>query len=72
VILLRDERMKKIIGVIAAAGFVLSGCVVVPVESGPQAREENFCPPGQAKKGNCRPDEERGFCPPGQAKKGNC
>lgn len=55
------------------AVLMLGGCAIEPVGvylPAPQA--ESFCPPGQAKKGNCRPDEERGFCPPGQAKKGNC
>jgi hypothetical protein len=33
------------------------------------ASTADFCPPGQAKKGNC---SETHFCPPGQAKKGRC
>jgi hypothetical protein len=53
---------------------LLCACDVIPVV--PVTREahpENFCPPGQAKKGNCAPaSQDRGFCPPGQAKKGNC
>jgi len=54
-------------------GTALSGCAVVPipipVSSG---NDSNFCPPGQAKKGLCAPDQGGGFCPPGQAKKGAC
>ncbi len=64
--------MKKLIVSLAAAGLLVSGCVVVPVGVVEEPRSSNFCPPGQAKKGNCTPNEERGFCPPGQAKKGNC
>ena len=64
--------MKLLLATVIAAGLTLSGCVVIPVDVAPQAQSSDFCPPGQAKKGNCRPDEERGFCPPGQAKKGNC
>ncbi len=66
--------MKKLSAllVLGSAGFVLSGCIAVPVEVVPEHRHEHFCPPGQAKKGNCRPHDDRGFCPPGQAKKGNC
>ncbi|MFX1687316.1 hypothetical protein P5W98_21405 [Paraburkholderia sp. A1BS-2L] len=52
--------MKKIaIGLLAAAGLGLSGCAVyVPPPAGvvvaPQGGPGNgFCPPGQAKKGNC-------------------
>ena len=33
------------------------------------ASAADFCPPGQAKKGNCAGTR---FCPPGQAKKSNC
>jgi len=64
--------MKKSLISLVAAGFVLSGCIVVPVEVVPESHPHNFCPPGQAKKGNCHPNDGRGFCPPGQAKKGNC
>jgi hypothetical protein len=60
-------KMNKILALMLAAGFLLSGCVVVPLE---EERNSGFCPPGQAKKGNCTPNG--GFCPPGQAKKGNC
>lgn len=56
--------MKKVtIGLLAAAAVVLSGCevyvpppagVVVAPQGGPQGGPGNgFCPPGQAKKGNC-------------------
>ncbi|NLP59910.1 hypothetical protein [Paraburkholderia sacchari] len=56
--------MKKIaIGLLAAVGLGLSGCavyvpppagVVVVPQGGPQGGPGNgFCPPGQAKKGNC-------------------
>ncbi len=61
--------MTKLLASLFAASILLSGCVLVPVDAAPEA---GFCPPGQAKKGNCRPNDERGFCPPGQAKKGNC
>jgi len=37
----------------------------------PHQEKNVFCPPGQAKKGNCN-QGKKGFCPPGQAKKGNC
>lgn len=69
----KELAMKKLLPWAVAAGVAalsLSGCVVVPVDDGPPP---NFCPPGQAKKGNCAPPEDgRGFCPPGQAKKGRC
>lgn len=56
--------MKKVaIWLLAAAGMVLSGCeiyvpapegVVVAPQGGPHGGPGNgFCPPGQAKKGNC-------------------
>lgn len=64
--------MKKLLFSLVAAGLVSTGCVVVPVDVGPETQSGGFCPPGQAKKGNCRPNDDRGFCPPGQAKKGNC
>lgn len=64
--------MTKLLASLIATGFFLAGCVVVPVEVAEERSASNFCPPGQAKKGNCTPGEGRGFCPPGQAKKGNC
>lgn len=51
--------MKKMIVVLTIAGGILSGCAVyVPDQPGvivrPQGGPGNgFCPPGQAKKGNC-------------------
>ncbi|CAB3726494.1 hypothetical protein [Trinickia soli] len=51
--------MKKIIITLAIASGVLTGCAVyMPDEPGvvvrPQGGPGNgFCPPGQAKKGNC-------------------
>ena len=51
--------MKKIIIVLAIAAGTLAGCAVyLPGEPGvvaqPQGGPGNgFCPPGQAKKGNC-------------------
>jgi hypothetical protein len=61
--------MRKIFALMIVTSFMLAACVVVPVDNAPHG---NFCPPGQAKKGNCAPDSDRGFCPPGQAKKGAC
>jgi hypothetical protein len=59
-----EQEVKKVtIGLLAAAAVVLSGCavyvppptgVVVVPQGGPQGGPGNgFCPPGQAKKGNC-------------------
>lgn len=59
-----EGKVKKVtIGLLAAAAVVLSGCevyvpppagVVVAPQGGPQGGPGNgFCPPGQAKKGNC-------------------
>lgn len=51
--------MKKMIAVLTIAAGILSGCAVyLPDEPGvvvrPQGGPGNgFCPPGQAKKGNC-------------------
>lgn len=51
--------MKKIIIALAVSAGILSGCAVyVPDQPGvimaPQGGSGNgFCPPGQAKKGNC-------------------
>jgi hypothetical protein len=68
--------MKYTLLAALSCALLLSACEVVPVVPVPVVRESrpaNFCPPGQAKKGNCAPAaEDRGFCPPGQAKKGNC
>ena len=49
--------MRKLVGILAIAGAVLSGCAVY-VPSRPVVVESprdggNFCPPGQAKNGNC-------------------
>ncbi|EON17317.1 Lipoprotein [Cupriavidus necator] len=64
--------MKSALALLVACSALLGGCVVAPYDtygSGPQG-----CPPGQAKKGNCRVDPygNESFCPPGQAKKGRC
>lgn len=54
--------MKKLVGLLALVSTLLSGCavytpsgsvVVDPTGSGPRGGGGNFCPPGQAKKGNC-------------------
>ncbi|MWL87295.1 MULTISPECIES: hypothetical protein [unclassified Cupriavidus] len=64
--------MKKLTLLMAACAVLLGGCVVAPYDQpgggGPG------CPPGQAKKGNCRVDGygNESFCPPGKAKKGEC
>lgn len=57
-----------------ASTALLAGCVVAPYDDGYGAGRGPGCPPGQAKKGNCRVDQygNQSFCPPGQAKKGNC
>lgn len=55
----RGDSMKKLIAVAAIATSLLAGCAVyVPDAPGvvvhPQGGPGNgFCPPGQAKKGNC-------------------
>lgn len=36
-----------------AMSLLMSGCVVPVYEGGGGAKGGNFCPPGQAKKGNC-------------------
>ncbi|MBB2916975.1 putative lipoprotein [Cupriavidus taiwanensis] len=64
--------MKSVLALLVACSALLGGCVVAPYDTyggGPQG-----CPPGQAKKGNCRIDAygNESFCPPGQAKKGRC
>ena len=64
--------MKKFLCALLAAPLLLSGCVVLPVDVVSSEPQGDFCPPGQAKKGNCTPPGGGGFCPPGQAKKGNC
>lgn len=53
--------MKQLLGILAVVSTLLSGCavytpsgavVVDPGAGGPRGGG-NFCPPGQAKKGNC-------------------
>lgn len=49
--------MKQVLGILAIVGTLLSGCAVYTpggavVVDGPRGGG-NFCPPGQAKKGNC-------------------
>jgi len=36
-----------------AMSLLTSGCVVPVADGGPGQKGGNFCPPGQAKKGNC-------------------
>ena len=36
-----------------AMSLLMSGCVVPVYEGGGGPKGGNFCPPGQAKKGNC-------------------
>ncbi|MGO4581712.1 hypothetical protein AB4Z48_37535 [Cupriavidus sp. 2TAF22] len=66
--------MKSILLLLIACGALLSGCAVLPYDDGYGGGQGNGCPPGQAKKGNCRVDQygNESFCPPGQAKKGRC
>lgn len=66
--------MKPLQILAIAATLMLGGCVVAPYDYGPGPAAHGGCPPGQAKKGNCRVDQygNESFCPPGQAKKGNC
>jgi len=50
--------MKKLVGVFLAIAGMVSGCAVyvpdAPAVAKPQGGPGNgFCPPGQAKKGNC-------------------
>lgn len=53
--------MKQLLGILAVVGTLLSGCavytptgaVVVDPGAGGARGGGNFCPPGQAKKGNC-------------------
>lgn len=48
--------MKKIIVLFVALGALLSGCVVDPGRHHGDHDghgDKGFCPPGQAKKGNC-------------------
>lgn len=64
--------MRYLLAAMMAAGAVmLGGCVVAPYDD---AGGGPGCPPGQAKKGNCRVDSygNESFCPPGKAKKGQC
>lgn len=51
------NTMKNIILILSLGASLLGGCVYVPVD-GPVAHPQGgpgngFCPPGQAKKGNC-------------------
>jgi len=36
-----------------AASLLMTACVVPAYDAGPGQKGGNFCPPGQAKKGNC-------------------
>jgi hypothetical protein len=57
----RGTAMKQLLGILAVVGTLLSGCavytptgaVVVDPGAGGARGGGNFCPPGQAKKGNC-------------------
>lgn len=49
--------MKNILIILSLGASLLGGCVYLP-DDGPVARPKGgpgngFCPPGQAKKGNC-------------------
>ncbi|MBY4899385.1 hypothetical protein K6V06_20515 [Cupriavidus sp. AU9028] len=63
--------VKILLATVIALMLPLSGCVVAPYDVPPG---HGGCPPGQAKKGNCRIDAygNESFCPPGKAKKGQC
>jgi len=50
--------MKAIIVLMTLSAAMLGGCAYYVSDPGPVARpqggpDNNFCPPGQAKKGNC-------------------
>ncbi|WP_426397218.1 hypothetical protein ACN9M1_02840 [Ralstonia sp. R-29] len=50
--------MKNIIVILSLGASLLGGCAVYLPDDGPVARPQGgpgngFCPPGQAKKGNC-------------------
>ncbi|CAG2141342.1 hypothetical protein LMG26411_02038 [Cupriavidus numazuensis] len=64
--------MRAILIILAGCSLLLGGCVVAPPYEEPGGGPG--CPPGQAKKGNCRVDQygNESFCPPGKAKKGQC
>ncbi|AOY90576.1 hypothetical protein BKK79_01070 [Cupriavidus sp. USMAA2-4] len=67
--------MRKGLALLITCSALLGGCVVAPYDDGYRGGGPGpGCPPGQAKKGNCRVDPygNESFCPPGQAKKGNC
>jgi hypothetical protein len=53
----REHTMKKIFCLLAAGAVLLSGCALYVPDApggGPHGGPGNgFCPPGQAKKGNC-------------------
>ena len=65
--------MKVLLLITAACTVLLGGCVVAPYPYDESGGGQG-CPPGQAKKGNCRVDQygNESFCPPGKAKKGQC
>ncbi|MDR3095462.1 MAG: hypothetical protein LBV73_00135 [Paraburkholderia sp.] len=46
--------MKRMLLMVSVVASVLGGCAVYMPDAGPQGGPGNgFCPPGQAKKGNC-------------------
>lgn len=48
--------MKKTLAMIGLVAVILQGCAIYPDYPGPGAQGgpgNGFCPPGQAKKGNC-------------------
>ena len=52
------NTMKNIIVILSLGASLLGGCAVYLPDDGPVARPQGgpgngFCPPGQAKKGNC-------------------
>ena len=65
--------MKALLLTVVSCAALLTGCAVGPYPYDDSAGGPG-CPPGQAKKGNCRVDQygNESFCPPGKAKKGQC
>jgi hypothetical protein len=48
-----ENPMKKLICLLLVASGLVSGCVYVGGDHPRGGYGNNFCPPGQAKKGNC-------------------
>ena len=50
------SKMKKLALGLMAMAYLLAGCVAYVPQPGPAPKGgpgNNYCPPGQAKKGNC-------------------